>query len=157
MPFPPISSPRWRATSDRPREPGRGAMRLLLDTHALLWWLNDDGALGPQARDLIADPANEILVSTVSFWEIVVKARIGKLEADVAAVATAAVEGGLSRLDLTVEHLLALDRLPVDPTHRDPFDHLLIAQAIAEKAIFLSQDRRVSLYPVRTLPCAAPG
>ena len=131
-------------------------MRLLLDTHALLWWLNDDDALGGRARDLIADSGNEVLVSTVSLWEIVVKARIGKLQADIREMAAAIAENGLSRLDLSVVHLLALDRLPVVPAHRDPFDHLLIAQAIAEGAVFLTEDRRVSFYPVKSIPCSAP-
>ncbi|MFC6789798.1 type II toxin-antitoxin system VapC family toxin [Methylobacterium komagatae] len=131
-------------------------MRLLLDTHALLWWLNDDAALGPGGRDLIADPANDVLVSTVSLWEIVVKTRIGKLQADIRAIAAAVAEGGFARLDLAVDHLLALDRLPVDSAHRDPFDHLLVAQAIAEDAAFMTADRRMVHYPVRLLSCAGP-
>lgn len=84
-----------------------------------------------------------------------VKARIGKLRADIRAVAAAVDEGGFTRLDLTVAHLLALDRLPVDPVHRDPFDHLLVAQAIAEDATFMTEDRRMVLYPVRLMPCGA--
>ena len=58
-------------------------MKLLLDTHALIWWLSDDDRIGPRARALIADPGNDILVSVVSLWEIVVKVRVGKLEADI--------------------------------------------------------------------------
>jgi PIN domain nuclease of toxin-antitoxin system len=143
-------SPRWKATNDVVP-----TVKLLLDTHALLWWLNDDEALGGQARDLIDDSGNEVLVSTVSLWEIVVKARIGKLQADIRAIAAGIAEGGISRLDLSVPHLLALDQLPFHPAHRDPFDHLLIAQAIAEDAVFLSEDRRVSLYPVKRFACSA--
>lgn len=131
-------------------------MRLLLDTHALLWWLSDDPSLSADARALIADSGNDVLVSTVSLWEIVVKARIGKLRADIRAVAAAVEEGGFIRLDLAVAHLLALDRLPVDPVHRDPFDHLLVAQAIVEDAIFMTEDRRMGPYPIRTLSCGGP-
>ncbi len=61
-------------------------MRALLDTHALLWWLMDDARLGVGTRAVIADPANEVMVSVVSLWEIVVKRRVGKLEADFGAV-----------------------------------------------------------------------
>lgn len=129
-------------------------MRLLLDTHALLWWLSDDTALGDGARNLIADPGNDVLVSPVSLWEIVVKTRIGKLKADIREVAAAVEDGGFVRLDLSLAHLLALDRLPINPVHRDPFDHLLVAQAIAEDAIFMTEDGRMALYPVRTLSCA---
>ena len=64
-------------------------MRLLLDTHALLWWLGDDGQLGPAARELIAEPANDVLVSAASLWEIAVKVRIGKLRAEVGEIAEA--------------------------------------------------------------------
>lgn len=130
-------------------------MKLLLDTHALLWWLSDDPSLGDGARDVIADPGNDVLVSIVSLWEIVVKARIGKLRADIRTVAAAVEEGGFTRLDLAVSHLLTLDRLPVDPAHRDPFDHLLVAQAIAEDATFMTEDRRMAAYPARILSCAA--
>lgn len=122
-------------------------MRLLLDTHALLWWLSDDPRLSARARDLIAEPANDVLVSVASLWEIVVKTRIGKLEADLPAILAEIGRQGFTLLDLRPAHFLALAGLPTH--HRDPFDHLLIAQAIAEDALFLSRDCRVSLYPVR--------
>ena len=64
-------------------------MRLLLDTHALLWWLADDDRLGPRARGLIEDPGNDVFVSVASLWEAVVKARVGKLEADIGAIVDA--------------------------------------------------------------------
>ena len=127
-------------------------MRLLLDTHALLWWLSDDRRLGEQARDLIADPGNDVLVSTASLWEIVVKRRVGKLSANVGEIADAVIQGGFTLLDITKAHLLTLDTLPMH--HRDPFDHLLIAQAITEDATFLSEDRHTLHYPVRSVTCA---
>ena len=130
-------------------------MKLLLDTHALLWWLADDQRLGAEARDLIADPANDILVSSASLWEIVVKVRIGKLKADVAAVTSSATAQGFIRLDIKPEHLAVLAGLPLHLDHRHPFDHLLVAQAIAEGAHFLSDDRNAGRYPVTIVACSS--
>ena len=122
-------------------------MKLLLDTHMLLWWLADDARLGPEARELIADPANDVLVSAVSLWEIVVKARIGKLEADIGAILAAVSANGFTRLGVEDAHLRALRDVPRH--HRDPFDHLLIAQAMAEGAAFCSADAWVGRYGVK--------
>ncbi len=122
-------------------------MRVLLDTHILLWWLANDERLGTKARDLIADPVNDILVSVVSLWEIVVKRRVGKLEADITAVSDAIDRGGFTLLAISLVHLRTLTELPT--YHRDPFDHLLIAQAISEGAIFLSEDKNIAPYPVQ--------
>lgn len=127
-------------------------MRLLLDTHALLWWLADDPQLGQQARALIANPGNDVLVSKVSLWEIVVKLRVGKLSADLAGITDAVQRGGFTLLDIAIPHLRALAGLPMH--HRDPFDHLLIAQAVTEDALLVTEDRHAALYPVRTVPCA---
>lgn len=130
-------------------------MKLLLDTHALLWWLADDDRLGTRARALIEDPASDVLVSVVSLWEVAVKTRVGKLEADVVEVAAAVEAGGFALLGIDVAHLAALATLPA--RHRDPFDHLLIAQAIAEDAAFLSDDRHVPDYPSRFVRCSEPA
>jgi len=127
-------------------------VRILLDTHALLWWLDDDDRLGPRARGLIEDPGNDVLVSVASLWEMVVKLRVGKLEADIGEVAAAVRHDGFALLGMDVAHLLELAALPAH--HRDPFDHLLIAQAIAEDATFLSDDRHVPDYPARFIPCS---
>lgn len=127
-------------------------MKLLLDTHALLWWLSDDQRLGPGPRILIADPGNDILVSVVSLWEIVVKLRVGKLEADIGAIERAIARDGFQRLAITPAHLSVLATLPVH--HRDPFDHLLIAQALDEDALFVSEDQSMPLYPVRLMTCS---
>jgi len=126
-------------------------MRLLLDTHALIWWLADDRRLGPQARALIADPANQVLVSVVSLWEIVIKVRIGKLEAEIGAVERALVRNNFMRLGITPAHLAALKPLP--QYHRDPFDHLLIAQTTVEDALMVSDDENIARYPVRLQRC----
>jgi PIN domain nuclease of toxin-antitoxin system len=127
-------------------------VRLLLDTHALLWWLNDDEKLGSRARGLIGDPANDVLVSAVSLWEITVKLRIGKLDADIEEILGILPDQGFQRLDITDAHLIALAALPVH--HRDPFDHLLMAQALAEDAHFVSEDQNVPLYGVPFLTCS---
>lgn len=127
-------------------------MRILLDTHALLWWLADNEQLGPQARELIADPGNDVFVSVASLWEIVVKIRVGKLEADLKEIVDAVQRQGFALLDMSVLHLLTLADLPAH--HRDPFDHLLIAQAIAEDAVFMSEDRHTPKYPARFMACS---
>jgi PIN domain nuclease of toxin-antitoxin system len=126
-------------------------VRLLLDTHALLWWLSDDPTLGAKARDLIADPANDVAVSTASLWELVIKARIGKLEADITEVERAIDQEGFQRLGIEPEHLAELARLPTH--HRDPFDHLLIAQARSEKLQLISADRHFAAYEVELIGC----
>lgn len=128
-------------------------MRILLDTHALLWWLSGDARLGPAATALVADPVNEVLVSAASLWEITVKARIGKLEADVAEIAGALRGQGFRLLDIAVPHLVALQALPAH--HRDSFDHLLIAQCLAEGAVFVTADGHASAYPVRVISASA--
>jgi PIN domain nuclease of toxin-antitoxin system len=126
-------------------------MNLLLDTHALIWWLADDPRLGPTARALVADPANKVLVSVVSPWEIVIKIRIGKLEAEIGAVERALVRNNFARLSITPAHFSAL--APWPKHHRDPFDHLLMAQAAVEDAIIVSDDKNIALYPIRVQRC----
>jgi PIN domain nuclease of toxin-antitoxin system len=127
-------------------------VRLLLDTHALLWWLNDDEKRGDHVRGLIGDPENDVLVSDVSLWEITVKLRVGKLDADIEEILGVLPDQGFQRLDIADSHLTALAALPIH--HRDPFDHLLTAQAIVEKAHFVSEDRNVPLYGVPFLTCS---
>ena len=127
-------------------------MKFLLDTHALLWWLADDDQLGSRAREVVADPANDILVSMVSLWEIVVKVRVGKLQADIGEIIDAVQREGFTVLNVGMAHLVTLAGLPMH--HRDPFDHLLIAQAMTEDATFVSEDRNAARYPVRMVTCS---
>jgi PIN domain nuclease of toxin-antitoxin system len=129
-------------------------LKLLLDTHTLLWWLKDDEQLGLRARALIADPGSDVLVSVVTLWEIALKVRLGKLEADIGEVVRATERDGFSLLSITPAHLLALGALPLHSDHRDPFDHLLIAQSLAEGATFVSEDRNTPRYPVRFVTCS---
>ncbi|MCP2138592.1 PIN domain nuclease of toxin-antitoxin system [Rhizobium sp. SLBN-94] len=109
---------------------------------------------GDYARHLIINPENDVLVSTVSLWEITVKLRIGKLDADIDEILTILPGQGFGRLDITDKHLIALRSLPLH--HRNPFDHLLLAQAVAEEAHFVSQDQHAPLYGIPFLTCADP-
>jgi PIN domain nuclease of toxin-antitoxin system len=127
-------------------------VKLLLDTHALLWWLSDDPRLGAAARDRIMDPANDILISVISLWEILVKVRAGKLDARIEEILEEMQAQGFALLQIAPTHLMALAALPMH--HRDSFDHLLIAQAIADKATFLSDDGYTPRYPVSCLSCS---
>lgn len=120
----------------------------------MLWWLNDDEKLGNHARSLIGDPENDVLVSSVSLWEITVKLRISKLDADIEEILAILPKQGFYRLDITDAHLIALAALPFH--HRDPFDHLLMAQAVAEEAHFVSQDQNVPLYGIPFVTCSDP-
>lgn len=131
-------------------------MKLLLDTHALLWWLADDARLGQRARERIADSDTIVLVSAVSLWEIVVKVRVGKLVADIGEIVAAVGRQDFTLLPIDRAHLEALAGLPRLPDHRDPFDHLLVAQAISEGATFVSEDRSVARYAVAVIPCPDP-
>jgi PIN domain nuclease of toxin-antitoxin system len=129
-------------------------MRLLLDTHALLWLLSEDVRLGADAASLVTDPGNDVLVSIASLWEITIKSRIGKLRADVESVIGAMGPTGLTLLDLKPVHLVAQQRLPVFSDHRDPFDHLLIAQSLSERLTFVSNDRHAPRYGVDVVRCS---
>ena len=126
-------------------------MKLLLDTHALLWWLADDARLGQTARNRIEDAANMVLVSQISLWEIAIKIGIGKLRVDMGEVLTAIRERGLDELGLKPPHLTTLAAL--ERHHRDPFDHMLVAQAVVEGATLMTEDRRMGDYPVACIGC----
>ena len=123
-------------------------MRLLLDTHALLWWLADEG-LTTQARDAIADPANVVVVSAASAWEISIKKALGKLVApdDLEQQVQA---GGFLPLPISIAHGVAAGRLARH--HEDPFDRMLIAQAYAEGLTIVTRDTRFNEYGVALLP-----
>ncbi|MAF62747.1 MAG: PIN domain nuclease [Blastomonas sp.] len=125
-------------------------MRLMLDTHVLLWWLQDNPRLSQKARALIADPDHELMVSLASPWEISVKHCIGKMQESGADVMVALDGQGIAVLDFEPEHLRVLEAMPL--IHRDPFDHLIIAQALAERCTIITDDAQFSAYGV---PCLA--
>jgi PIN domain nuclease of toxin-antitoxin system len=127
-------------------------LRLLLDTHALIWWLAGDAALSPAARDAIADEANDIFVSAASAWEITTKHRIGKLDqaaALAADVAGAVAQQGFQELPISLHHAQHAGSLP--GPHRDPFDRMLIAQSLSENLMLVSQEKLFAAYGLQLL------
>ena len=121
-------------------------MRILLDTHILLWQFLNDPRLIQRHRDHISDDANDIFVSDVSFWEIAIKIRAGKLHLVLEDIEVETALLGYRRLAIERRHFSALVLLPKH--HCDPFDHMLIAQANIEEMSFMSSDRWVREYPV---------
>ncbi len=117
----------------------------LLDTHVVIWWLEDRAKLSSKARDLISDPATAIYVSAAVGWEIGIKKSIGLLETPDNMLEVLA-EDRLQVLPITLEHGLAVARLPLH--HRDPFDRLMIAQALAEDLVLITRDANVRRYDV---------
>jgi len=111
----------------------------------------DDEARVASVRDALTDPANDVLVSIVSLWEIAVKSRIGKLRVDLDAIVLGIESQRFEQLDIRIPHLEALSRLP--DHHRDPFDHLLIAQAQVEGLTFVTSDRIAASYDIDVLRC----
>jgi PIN domain nuclease of toxin-antitoxin system len=127
-------------------------VRLLLDTHVLIWWLAGDAMLSANAQAAIADPANEVLVSAASAWEIATEYRIGKLPqaAALAADMPSVLTGqGFVELPITVRHAQAAGSLP--GPHRDPFDRMLIAQAALADLVLVSNEAVFDRYGVRRL------
>ena len=125
-------------------------MRLLLDTHAFLGWLDGDRRLSSRARRAVADQANAVLISAASAWEITTKARLGKLPgaADVAAdVASCVASQGFLPLDMTLLHAQRAGSLRAD--HRDPFDRMLAAQSQIEDVALVSDDAAFDAFDVR--------
>ena len=123
-------------------------MRLLLDTHVLLWALTDDPHLTADVRDLIIDGTVEVFVSAASAWEITIKQGLGKLRApdDLPAQLVAA---RFEALPISVEHAVAVLDLP--DHHRDPFDRMLIAQATVEALTIVTHDAQIGRYDVAVL------
>lgn len=126
-------------------------MRLLLDTHALVYALARPEALGEETRAVLVDPAHEVYFSAASIWEIEIKAALGKLERPSADVAVEARAQGFTELVITSEHAVRAARLPLH--HRDPFDRMLVAQALEEGLSLVTDDALVAAYDVAVLPC----
>lgn len=127
-------------------------MRLLLDTHALIWWLAGDEKLSLRARDAIADEANTVAVSAASAMEVATKHRIGKLP-DAALLAqdfeAIVADQGFSELSISVRHARLAGEMGI--AHKDPFDRLLIAQALAEDMVLVSNETRFDDSAVKRL------
>jgi PIN domain nuclease of toxin-antitoxin system len=121
-------------------------MKILLDTHILIWWLSKASRLSQAEIDLITDSDNFIFVSAATAWEIAVKKMIGKLEAPDDLPAALAVNNFLE-LPITIEHSQKLYKLALH--HNDPFDRIMIAQAISEDLTFMTRDAKIALYDIR--------
>lgn len=121
--------------------------RLLLDTHALLWWLADDPRLGESARALIADATNQVFISAASAWEISIKTALGKLDAP-SDLDNVVEEEGFDKLSISFFHGQRAGALP--NIHRDPFDRMLIAQAQAEGMDIITADETIPEYGIKT-------
>lgn len=124
-------------------------MKLLLDTHALLWWLADL-ELRPQARAAIEDPGNLVVVSAASVWEIAIKRSLGKLRTG-SDLLGAISDAGFEPLPISLPHAEVAGSLP--PHHRDPFDRMLIAQAQALDLAIVTRDPAFDAYGAPLLAC----
>ncbi|MBI2059872.1 MAG: type II toxin-antitoxin system VapC family toxin [Nitrospirae bacterium] len=121
-------------------------MRLLVDTHVLLWAVAEPGRIPKSHRDHIESPDSEVLFSAASIWELAIKLQVGRIQlpVDLEEITAAAVRMGFSELPVTSAHSAEIRRLPLH--HRDPFDRLLLAQSLHEPARFLTADRALAAY-----------
>lgn len=126
-------------------------MKGLLDTHTFIWWDTQPSKLSARALAFLHDPANTLLVSVVSVWEMLIKSKLAKLtlNAPLASIVAQQQANGIQVLPVVLDHIWALEILPLH--HKDPFDRLLIAQANVEGAVLLSADPVFAQYPVTVL------
>lgn len=126
-------------------------MKLLLDSHLLLWAAGSPDRLPEAARSLFEDPDNELLFSAASLWEIAIKRGLGRsdFQVDARVLRRGLLDNGYGELAITSEHAVAIDGLP--PIHRDPFDRILVAQALVEGITLVTADETVAKYagPIR--------
>jgi PIN domain nuclease of toxin-antitoxin system len=118
-------------------------VRLLLDTNVILWVLSNDKRIAT-ITNLLLDDDNEVFVSTASWWEIAIKVGIGKLDANLAELRQASIESGFNELPVLGAHTEMLSKLPL--LHLDPFDRLIVAQAMAEPMQLLTGDKLLEQY-----------
>lgn len=125
-------------------------MRFLLDTHIAMWIVGDPGRVSPAARAVISDDANDVIFSVASIWEIAIKASLRKphFAAEPESVRKQLIANGFTELPITSEHAFVVAALPW--LHKDPFDRILIAQAIAENLTLLTADTTLARYPAPT-------
>ena len=117
-------------------------MKLLLDTHCLLWWLDDPSLILGHTRTLISDPRNDIFISAAVIWEIAIKQSIGKLTV-IGDVDLCIAKSNFKRLPISFEHAWITKQLPM--IHKDPFDRMMIAQAMVESATIVTRDVNIPL------------
>jgi PIN domain nuclease of toxin-antitoxin system len=119
-------------------------VRLLLDTHILIWWVTGDRRLPKSLRDRILSDENDVAVSAATFWEIAIKARLGRIDIDLEKLRSAVLADGFTEVPVQTAHTLLLTALP--DHHRDPFDRLLIAQSIVERHRLVTRDKSILAY-----------
>lgn len=128
-------------------------MKLLLDTHLLLWAAGTPDRLSAKARKLIGDPANELLFSAAKMWEVAIKRSLGRKDftIDTRLLRRGLLDNGYTELPITSNHVVAVESLP--PIHKDPFDRILMAQATVEGITLLTSDSQLGQYPgpIRTV------
>ena len=127
-------------------------MRVLVDTHTFIWALQDDHRLPTKVKRILTSDTDELVFSLVSLWEIAIKIKTGKLNtigSSVAYIRDEMNEYGMELLPIRYEHILQLESLPRN--HGDPFDRLLVAQAISESLPILSGDRKLESYPAKLI------
>jgi PIN domain nuclease of toxin-antitoxin system len=127
-------------------------VKVMLDTQVLIWWANDVSNISDRVQSIIFDVNNELLVSLVSIWEIQIKVSLGKLSlprplADI--IATQVSENQIKIMQIDLSHIYTLDLLPLH--HRDPFDRIIIAQAINEKISIASIDKAFDAYSIQRI------
>lgn len=122
-------------------------MKLLLDTHLVIWATTESSRLSPIARSLMGDPANELLFSPVNLWEVAIKRALGRrdFQFDSRILRRTMLQNDYQELPITSDHAVAIDQLP--DIHKDPFDRLLIAQSMVEGILLLTSDPTVAKYP----------
>jgi PIN domain nuclease of toxin-antitoxin system len=122
-------------------------MKLLLDTHLLLWAAADSPSLSDEARELIAAPGHELFFSAASLWEIAIKKGLGRddFKVDARVLRRALLDNGYNELPIASEHAVGIDGLPA--IHKDPFDRILVSQAAVEGITLLTSDGLVAQYP----------
>ena len=123
-------------------------MKLLLDTHVALWWLADDDRIGDHVVRRLTENTSQVLLSAVVVWEVAIKRSLGKLDAP-PELARTLLDAGAQPLPVTIDHAAAVEKLPW--RHRDPFDRLLVAQALTEDAAIVSGDEPLSEYGVTVI------
>ncbi len=127
-------------------------MKLLFDSHTFVWWIQSPALISPAALAACSDPANQILLSVASVWELQIKVQIGKLQFLPSIAHHVQIEqqrNFLQLLNITADHVFALNSLPLH--HRDPFDRMLVAQAVTASAAIVSKDPYVARYGVSTI------
>lgn len=128
-------------------------MKLLLDTHLLLWAAGEPNRLSRKARTLIGNPQNELLFSAANLWEVAIKRGLGRsdFQVDARLLRRGLLDNGYSELPIVSDHVVATESLP--PIHKDPFDRVLVAQATVEGITLLTMDSLVAQYPgpIRTV------